>query len=657
MKITYVTEDTGLWGGILVVFQQLELLSEMGFEAFLTTTSDMPDWYPLKVPLHRIERLDPSLIPSVDIAVATSWKTIESVANSKNWITIHLCQGYEGGIKEYRELKNAIDKAYSLIPNKLTVSPNLTNFLKERFNSKVYYIGQMFDRNIFFPANIPAKDKYLPLTKSFIKHLSFSKTDQKIDFSTFNILLIGPYEADVKNIKSALKGIKLAKEAMKTPIRLTRVSPIPFSEEEKAILKSDVYHYHVPHPLMGEIYRSADLLISVSKEVEGFGLPALEAMACGIPTILSKIPSYTSFDEQLDYAYFVEPQDIRAIAEGILEIYKNRTLRDLLSKRGVEVSNNFTKEKVVERFKFAFEEIVKKNKLEKTKNCWNLYHLSKKDKEIKYWWDSPIIIKHCQRLVTGDPNTNFHQFLKNEFVEFPLDKGLSICSGSGEFERGLIEHGICKTIDAYEIAEDRVKEGILTAKESGYKINFFIEDVNYAKFKPNHYDIFFSWSALHHIENLEGVCRNAWEALKFRGLLVAQEYIGPNQLQWTDSQLDLANKILSIIPDTLKKDPATGIVLSHIERPSLEQLNHTDPSEAIRSSEIIETINKFFKIKTIKYFGGSLYNCLFNAIIYNFSHSDEKDIALIEMILFLEETLIQRGILDNDYAVIIAEKA
>ena len=51
MRITYLTEDTELWGGIAVVFQHLELLADAGHDAFLTTPAPEPDWYPLKVPI------------------------------------------------------------------------------------------------------------------------------------------------------------------------------------------------------------------------------------------------------------------------------------------------------------------------------------------------------------------------------------------------------------------------------------------------------------------------------------------------------------------------------------------------------------------------------------------------------------------------------
>jgi glycosyltransferase involved in cell wall biosynthesis len=175
--------------------------------------------------------------------------------------------------------------------------------------------------------------------------------------SFFRILVTGPFEVDFKNIAFTLKGISLAKEKHKLRLELIRVSQFPLTREEEEILKPDAYHVHVPHFSMGEIYRSADLFVSMSKEAEGFGLPALEAMACGVPTVLSNISSYMSFDELLDYAVFVEPADPEALANAIGELFYDRPLREKLIRRGLTVVEKFTKEAVVARLETAFNAI------------------------------------------------------------------------------------------------------------------------------------------------------------------------------------------------------------------------------------------------------------------------------------------------------------
>lgn len=634
MKIAYLLESTTLWGGTKVALEQAEALSEAGHEVTILSKDAGPSWYPLRLPVLFVSEFSESTIPQSDVIVGTYWPTVKAAVESKRGTVVHLCQGYEGDYAELQNIKDAIDEVYAYEIPKLTVSPHLGDFLGKRFGAETYYVGQMLNRAVFHPAPALNEEGRLP----------------------FTILVTGPFEVDFKNVPFTLRGVSLAKKMLGGGVRLMRVSQFPLTAGEKEIIEPDVYHFHVPHFSMGNIYRSSDLFVSMSKEAEGFGLPALEAMACGTPTILSKISSYMSFGKVPDYAFFMDPSDPAVLADAIVEMSRNKALRDTLAVKGLEVARNFTKEAVTERLEAALREILYKDKLTRTKKAWDDFHARTVGSPRRHWWDSRIILEHCQRLLSGEPSADFYQFLKKEFVKDTLDRGLSICSGSGEFERGVLDHHICRSVDAYEIAEERVREARRAAVEKNYQINFCIEDVNKSVFRRNHYDIAFSWAALHHIENLEGVCENLGNALRDGGLLVVQEFIGPNQFQWTDRQLEVMNRILDILPERLRKHPETGDLISNIRRPSIEEMNASDPSEAIRSRDIIPVLERFFTVKTIRYLGGSLYNPLMSEVIGNFNDDDEMDAAMIRMILFLEETMIGQKMLDDDYAVIIAQK-
>jgi 2-polyprenyl-3-methyl-5-hydroxy-6-metoxy-1,4-benzoquinol methylase len=297
-----------------------------------------------------------------------------------------------------------------------------------------------------------------------------------------------------------------------------------------------------------------------------------------------------------------------------------------------------------------------KNELHKTKTFWDDYQSRDEASKCASWWDSPVIIAECQRLISGDPEMDIYRFFKKCLQGRPLERGISICSGSGEFERSLIDNGLCGQIDAYELSEKRVQVGRKMAENGGYPIYFYQEDVNQAAFKSNHYDVFFSWSALHHIENLEGVIDNAAGCLRKKGLLLAQEYVGPNRFQWSDKQLEILYRVLKCLPEHLRTDPKTGIVKERIERPTIHHMMNMDPSEAVRSSEIIPVLKNHFNIRVLKYFGGAVFHPLFDHIMANFDHKNDSEAALIKMILLLERIMVEEKILGNDYAIIVAEK-
>lgn len=336
-KVTYLFESTTLWGGTKVGLEQAEVLSEEGFKVTILSKDSGPDWYPLKLPVTEVPHFDSSTIPESDIVIGTYWPTVKAAYEAKRGIPVHLCQGYEGSYKELCQKKAEIDTVYSLKIPKLTVSRHLNKFLIEQFNAETYYIGQMLNRGIFYPSKTQKADEEL---------------------NPFKILVVGPFEVDFKNIANALMGVSLAKERLPVPVKLIRVSQFPLSRDEVRLIKPDIYLFHVPNYEMGEIYRNANLFISISKEAEGFGLPALEAMACGVPVILSKISSYTAFDEIQDYALFVEPSNHVALADAISQVFNNKSLRERLRQRGISVADQFNREDVLDRLIKAFEDII-----------------------------------------------------------------------------------------------------------------------------------------------------------------------------------------------------------------------------------------------------------------------------------------------------------
>lgn len=73
---------------------------------------------------------------------------------------------------------------------------------------------------------------------------------------------------------------------------------------------------------------------------EGFGLPPLEAAACGTPVVASRTGS---LPEVLgDAAVWVDPRDPESIADGLLEVLEDESLRAVLRRRGPERAQQFT---------------------------------------------------------------------------------------------------------------------------------------------------------------------------------------------------------------------------------------------------------------------------------------------------------------------------
>jgi glycosyltransferase involved in cell wall biosynthesis len=87
------------------------------------------------------------------------------------------------------------------------------------------------------------------------------------------------------------------------------------------------------------IYSAASVFAFPSLH-EGFGLPVLEAMACGTPVVTSDTSSLPEVAGEA--ALLVDPTDDAAIAKAIARVYDEPVLRQLLSQAGIERAAEFS---------------------------------------------------------------------------------------------------------------------------------------------------------------------------------------------------------------------------------------------------------------------------------------------------------------------------
>jgi glycosyltransferase involved in cell wall biosynthesis len=304
-----------------------EWMADGGWITRAVGPGSQPDWHDSGVPWFSADLEGSETIPRADITVATFYTTVEPALRSRSGHVFHLCQGYESLFREYAEIQENIDAAYRAPIPKLVVSRHLESVLHERYpECRCHFIGQAVDPRTFFP-------------------LGF-RTDAK----PLRVGLVGDLSVRVDGIRDGLEGLRLAREKGHE-LEVHHASVEAYTDEEKDIGMTDVFHQRLPTAGMPEFYAGIDALLFTSCEEEGLPLPVLEALSCGLPVAHSDIPSLEAVPTKATLRF--PPGDPQAIASAVIR-FEDSDLRSFLRNAGSVAADDFRPHSLITRLERAF---------------------------------------------------------------------------------------------------------------------------------------------------------------------------------------------------------------------------------------------------------------------------------------------------------------
>lgn len=323
MRITYLTTWGRINGGLRVICEHTNRLIEKGHDVkILTLKEERPDWYPFKAKIIKVPQFE-GWIPVSDIIVAGFGGAALAACTVIKEIPFYLIQAYEPALYADSEYRRVCEASYQLPLNLLTVSSWLQDLLRNEYLRQAEVVPNGVDLGQFKPTP--------PILKGQNKKVLMMYSD-----------------AQIKGCMDGLKAFTLVRD------RFPDLELVMFGSTPPPKTDFPVTFFHRPsQDRLASIYSSAAIFISTSIE-EGFGLPQLEAMACRVPVITTDSKGVREYAIDGKTALVVPAQDPKALAEAIIRLLEDDSLKEKIAEAGFEKAREFGWEKTIDRLEELF---------------------------------------------------------------------------------------------------------------------------------------------------------------------------------------------------------------------------------------------------------------------------------------------------------------
>jgi len=260
------------------------------------------------------------------------------------------------------------------------------------------------------------------------------------------------------------------------------------------------------------------------------------------------------------------------------------------------------------------------------------------------WMANMAVLMYLNERATGDPARDWlsswaHRYFAGENLHV-----LVLGCGEGWLERAVAQWPFVAKIVAVDFAADAVDRA-RKAAHGITKIEYGVVDLNRDVLPSDAYDVVVAHSVLHHVENLEHAFAQIERTMRANATLVVNEYVGPKRFQFSDDVLRIMNALLGCI--------RPGEVRA---RPTIEEMIANDPTEAVRSDELLAFTSRHFDVLERKDLGGTILQHLLYDIAEDYRFDVPRERGVIEMLCTIEGMLVDRGRVPSDFALLAARK-
>lgn len=255
------------------------------------------------------------------------------------------------------------------------------------------------------------------------------------------------------------------------------------------------------------------------------------------------------------------------------------------------------------------------------------------------WMAHPEVRHYINRSIGGGEGTWPLDWFQKAYPDRVFRRALSIGCGTGALERDLAKRGIVERIEAFDASPASIEIATKLAADEGLaeRIHYTLADFNTVQLSPSTYDFICFHQSLHHVQELEHLLEQVLTALVPDGILYLDEFVGPSRDYWNEARIRWYRALYQFFPREFR----------HFDEFAMP-IQEEDPSEAIRSSEILSRLLIGFDIENFRGYGGNILAMMFPDLLVH-KLTEDQVLTMIDC----EKALIAAGA-PHFHAIIVA---
>jgi SAM-dependent methyltransferase len=250
---------------------------------------------------------------------------------------------------------------------------------------------------------------------------------------------------------------------------------------------------------------------------------------------------------------------------------------------------------------------------------------------IATWLAEPVVRRYVNACVSGSPDMWPMEWLAAR-CPGRFDRAVSLGCGDGALERDLRQKSLCRSVIGVDLSLGALAQAASQARAGGYSgIAYVRQDLDALVLPAGVFDAAFFHQALHHVEELESCLAEVARSLKPGGMLYLDEYVGPARSEWKRSLLQDAEAVFERLPRAVRRRRRLAL-----------PVDWRDPSEAVRSSEILAALEARFATELKRDYGGTFLSVIYPHLDFSRSSRGERE-ATLATVIDAERAYLQNG--------------